>query len=520
MHRLCLAALLAAVVASGSVLAQALDFTAVRAHVDFSKALRPWDGFGVNYVETSQTFDYEKWPQDYGGFRFLKEDDRRRIVDLVFGAGGLQVSLLKMFLDPHHQATSGGPYDHERTTAHMRFVAREGVRTTRARGADLQVITTLYGPPAYMTRQNVIRGRDVDPRHREALADYMVEWARFLREREGLPVRVISLHNEGESWRRWPADGGHDEMVTEGGHDYNVFFPPEQVADLVKLLRRRLDARGLSQVRVTPGEWTNWYRFPAWGYADALADDEEALRALGLITSHGFYVGGQEAGRWFGPHTSRGNDILRARRPDLHAWCTSTSWDVKVGAGAERRYVMNAGFVKELHGNIYEAGVNAIIPWAFIQNASQWNKPDPNPGSAIRTYDDGTWEIKKGYYYYKQVSRAGQPGMAVVRTSAMDSELALIGFASNGTRHPDAVVVINFGPNDWKTKLGVQGTAHTRFHAFRTTGSETYELRATARPLDDGSENFRDLGVFSVEHGAIVFDAPANSVTTFFGVAQ
>ena len=25
------------------------------AHVDFSKKLRPWDGFGVNYVEVAQT---------------------------------------------------------------------------------------------------------------------------------------------------------------------------------------------------------------------------------------------------------------------------------------------------------------------------------------------------------------------------------------------------------------------------------------------------------------------------------
>jgi hypothetical protein len=110
--------------------------------------------------------------------------------------------------------------------------------------------------------------------------------------------------------------------------------------------------------------------------------------------------------------------------------------------------------------------------------------------------------------------------MAVVHTAAMDSELALIGFASNGTRHPDAVVVVNFGPNDWRTQLHVKGTEHTRFHAYRTTGSETYELRDTARPLDDGTDNFRDLGVFTVENGALVFEAPANSVTTFFGVGR
>jgi hypothetical protein len=508
-----------ALFATAPAAAQSFGFTGIHAEVDFSKKLLPWDGFGVNYVETSQTFDYDKWPQDYGGFRFLREEDRRRIVDLVFGEDGLKVGLVKMFLDPHHQKAAGGSFDHARTTGNMRWFVREGLRTTRARGADLEIITTLYGPPAYVTKQNVIRGRDLNPAHRNALADYMIEWVRYLREQEGFPVNYISLHNEGESWRRWPDHGGHDDMVTEGGHDYNFFFPPEQVVDIVKLTRQRLDARGMRDVKVTPGEWTNWYRFPAWGYADALAADDDAMNALGLITSHGFYVGRQEAGRWFGPHTSRGNDILRARRPELRSWTTSTAWDAKVDVGLDpRRYVMKSDFIKELHGNIYEARVNAIIPWAFIQNASQWNKPDPNPGAAIRTYDDGTWQIKKGYYYYKQVTRAGQAGMAVAHTAAMDSEIALIGFASNGTAHPDAVVVINFGPNNWRTQLHVRGTEHTRFHAYRTTGSETYELRETAQPLDDGSDNFRDLGVFPVENGAIVFDAPANSVTTFFGV--
>jgi hypothetical protein len=35
--------------------AQTADFTAVRAEVDFSRHVRPWDGFGVNYVEVAQS---------------------------------------------------------------------------------------------------------------------------------------------------------------------------------------------------------------------------------------------------------------------------------------------------------------------------------------------------------------------------------------------------------------------------------------------------------------------------------
>jgi hypothetical protein len=35
-----------------------------RIAVDFSRPIRPWDGFGVNYVEACQTRDYAAEPQD------------------------------------------------------------------------------------------------------------------------------------------------------------------------------------------------------------------------------------------------------------------------------------------------------------------------------------------------------------------------------------------------------------------------------------------------------------------------
>jgi hypothetical protein len=72
--------------------AQALDFTTSRAEADFSKKLQAWDGFGFNYIETAQTMDYAKDPQEYGGFSLLKEEDRQKIVDLVFGEDGLRVA--------------------------------------------------------------------------------------------------------------------------------------------------------------------------------------------------------------------------------------------------------------------------------------------------------------------------------------------------------------------------------------------------------------------------------------------
>jgi hypothetical protein len=465
--------------------AQALDFAAVRAEIDFACKLQDWDGFGFNYVETCQTRDYAQDPQEYGGFSLLQEEERQNIIDLVFGEDGLKVGLLKMFCDPFHQAEPGGRFDHETTTRWLRYFAREGVKRTRASGRDLSVITTLYGPPAYMTKQKVMRGRDLDPAHRRDLARYLVEWVQFLRERERLPVKYVSLHNEGEDWHRWTQAG----QTSDPRHDYNLFWPPEQVNEFMVLVAGELSRAGLPQVGVTPGENTNWYRFDSWGYADAIADDPAALRAMALITSHGFYVGNY--GRWFGEHKSAGIDKLRAKRPELHAWVTSTSWSK-----------MDATNIKEHHGNIYTAKVNGIIPWAGIQRPATWVGGDPNPGSAFTVREDGTWEVRRGYYMYKQVSRAGQPGMAVVRTMAMDSEIAIIGFSANGTKHPDAMVVVNTAERAKKVHLTLKGTAARAFTTYRTT--------------NDDKERYASLGRQRSQSGALVYDAPAGSVTTFF----
>jgi len=466
--------------------AQADDFRAVRAEVDFSKKLREWDGFGVNYVEVAQTIDYSEDPQEYGGFSLLTEQQRQEIIDMIFGDEGLKPGIVKMFYDPWHQKQPGEKFDHKTTTKWMRYFVRQGLRKTRARGDDLTIITTLYGPPTWATKQNFLRGRDLDPKRKRDLARYMIDWVRFLREEEGFQVKYISLHNEGEDWMRWPTDGKSGNIGT--GHDYNMFWPPQQVVDFLKFMRPMLDKVGLQDVGITPGECTNWYRFSGWGYADAIADDPVALKNLGLITSHGFYGGNY--GRWFGEHRSLGTDILRAKRPELHAWVTSTSWSK-----------MDVTNLKEMHGNIYTAKVNAITPWACIQRPPKWVGGDPNPGTAFKVFEDGTYEVTRGYYYYKQFTRAGQPGMVVARTFAMDSEVAVIAFARNATKNPDAFVLVNIGNKDKQIAVKVLGSDNKVFDAFRTT---------------DDKDRYKHIGRFRLKNDFIKYKAPARSATTFF----
>lgn len=471
---------------------QALEFTAVSAEVDFSVLLREWDGFGFNYVETAHTSDMEEFRQEYGGFSLLDEKEKQEIIQLVFGEEGLKVGLVKMFLGPLHQLDPEGPYDHRYTTENMRYFVREGLNLSRKNGRDLQIITTLYGPPGFTTKQKVHRGRDLDPEYKDEVAKYMVDWVRFLKNEEKFPVKYLSLHNEGEDWRRWDQQG----YTENENHDYNMYWPPGQVMDFVKMMPVELEKAGLGDVAITPGETSNWYRFGTWGYVEAFLRDPEALNALGLITSHGFYSGNY--GRWFGEHKSTGIDRLRAVRPELHAWVTSTSWSK-----------MDAYNIKEMHGNIYTAKVNGIIPWAGIQRPPHWVGGDPNPGSAFTVYEDGSYKIRPGYYFYKQITRAGQPGMAVAQASAMDSEIAMIAFASNGTDTPDAFLVTNIKRKSQRVAMVIKGTNAKTFKAYRTTKSPDSEI-------DEIVEKYTPLGEFRVNDGMIVYDAPAGSVTTFF----
>ncbi len=437
---------------------------------DFTAPLRPWDGFGFNYVETAQTRDYRSAPQDYGGLSGVTEAVREQVYDWVFGEDGLRPGLLKLFLDPFHM-TEPGPgyransdriqpefYEHSATTRQMHAFAREAVRRAAARGERVAAIVTLYGPPGWMTLQRCVRGRDLDPARRLDLVKYLVAYARYLTDELGLDVRAASLHNEGEDWMRWPEDGVTPEDST---HDYNLYWPPEQAVELLPMLRRVLDANGLPDVAAAPGETSNWARFHHWGYAEAIARDPRALAALGLITSHGFWS--SYMGQWNADHRSVGIDRLRESRPELRAWTTSAGFGRDFG-----------GLIWEAAQSIYAAKVNAIIPWAGIQCDAHWKGGDPNPKTAIRIGTDGTARREKEYFVYRHLTRAGRPGMAVAPAFVNDSEIIPIAFASNGTPHPDALIVANIGSEEKTMRVALPGYSPTVFSGWRTTPEEDH----------------------------------------------
>ena len=128
-------------------------------------------------------------------------------------------------------------------------------------------------------------------------------------------------------------------------------------------------------------------------------------------------------------------------------------------------------------------------------------------GTAILVDREGNFALTPGYYFYKQLTRAGKRGMGVTHTLASNPQLFLIAFAGQDSGHPDAFVLTS-NIRIWTLPLRVEvkGTPFKRFRAWRSS--------------EDGKEQFRDVGIFDVIDGAILYDPPAGTTTSFLGISE
>jgi hypothetical protein len=113
----------------------------------------------------------------------------------------------------------------------------------------------------------------------------------------------------------------------------------------------------------------------------------------------------------------------------------------------------------------------------------------------------GDYTIEQGYYLFKQLSRAGQPGMAVADVTTSDPNIQLMAFASNGTANPDAFIVFNLSERAHPgVRVRVSGTDAKSFDAYVTGFRKQYA----------------PLGAIPVQNGALEFAVPPQAVITFF----
>jgi hypothetical protein len=342
------------------------------------------------------------------------------------------------------------------------------------------------------------------------LAEYMISWTKYLRNVERLPVKYLSLHNEEAGNDSWNAKGYPKANVMTGRLDRGLLWPKEQIADYLGFMRAKLYAQGLHEVGLTPGETRTWGFLNSQGIPDEIISKAKAMKNLGLITSHGF-MRYETGNKRFRPadYDSTGIEKLLAQNPDLHAWTTSCRLD------GFTKDVADIGYMEQMRLQIYETKVNGIIPWAIIH--CKWESDRVMDGSfkrsgnsnspihVIRTSEtSGYYEVRKGYYFYKQLTRAGRPGMQVANVSSNDNAVKVIAFTSSDTDNPDSFIVFNTSDSNKPLTIALSGTDATQF-----TGYVTSESNA-------GDKNYESIGVVTADNDAISYSIPARSSVVFF----
>lgn len=437
----------------------------LRAHVDFSRKLRDWDGFGVCFTDKA-TVD----PEEY----FTLNEHHQRFLQEFFGSNGLRMGIVKMFIDPFRlnycqqdsdedQIVEVNEYHFYDLPSFHAQLARYILEVARNGGVDLKIILSGLCPPAWMTRQKELSGRDLDPVNRIHYSRYMVAWARYLSVTEKLPVYCLSLHSRGEMWQLWDSYG----IPLYSNTGMNLYWSPEMVVDFLKLIRRQLDHNGLEHIGLSPGDTKNWGNFYDWGYADLISEDPLALKAVSLLTSNANLSGNSN------DFCSTGIDLIHEKRPDLHAWVT-----------ADELRNIRPGSISALYKLIYRTKVNSVILSTTIKNK------------------DSSFSQSKDLSFLKPVCKAGQPGMGVCQVGCNGSDIFIIGFSSNSTGNTDSFVLINDEKLDWNMPIEIRGSASAKFSVYRTSVSE----------------NFLRLEDVTVKEGKIHYLAPAKSVSGFYTI--
>lgn len=114
--------------------------------------------------------------------------------------------------------------------------------------------------------------------------------------------------------------------------------------------------------------------------------------------------------------------------------------------------------------------LNGYIPWAFIQNPSEWVGGDPNPGCAFIVSDNGTLTITKGYYYFKQFSRAGQRNMNIVDSASDQSNIFTLAFGKGGNTVSDVYdnfIILSLSQQEMR--ITIEGSDIEQYDMYRTS---------------------------------------------------
>jgi GH35 family endo-1,4-beta-xylanase/O-glycosyl hydrolase len=376
----------------------------VRVTVDPHRTYQRVDGFGI-----SEAFQRSNILH---GSRGLSPAKQQQVLDLLFTRAGTDFSLLRNGIgsSPTNEndwmrsiapVAPAGPdeplqYQWDRDDNSQVWLAHEAI----ARGVR-HVYADAWSAPGYMkTNGSDANGGTLKPEWAPAYARYLAKYIRLYGD-EGIPIDLVGFLNE-------------PDIATSYA---SMQFTPQQAAGFVKLLGPELRRQGL-RTKVACCDATGWD--VGKPYVDAILDDPQAARWLGVATAHGY--------------SSPPAYPLTTRRP---VWQTEWAqleqpWNPAWDDGSDASGLTWAQNVQDA---FVRGGVNAFFYW--------WGAHGSDSNSGLIRMDGDGYEVSKRFWALAAFSRFVRPGAERIAAGSHDDTLHVSAFRNRDGSV--AVQVLNTG---------------------------------------------------------------------------
>jgi O-glycosyl hydrolase len=327
--------------------------------------------------------------------------------------------------DPNHFNWAG--FDDAAVARTLTFLQR-----LKDRGVT-RFMATVWTPPAWMkTNGSVYDGGMIRPDLRAEFAEYIAAFAIVARDQFGIQMTAVSVQNEPLFVQSYES----------------AIMTPEQFREVVRSVRRKLDAEGLSSVKILmPEDVASSDRFD-W-YVSPTMNDAETADAVGALAAHG-----TKTNNW----NSMSAVIDKYNAQDgTPFWLTEASGHTADWAGA-------LDFGTTVHDALTRGDAAAYLYW-------QWTERQQSSQFSLMV--DGNPTAK--YYVAKHFYRYIRPDAVRYATSTNDAGLRIVSFkdaASGAVTH----VLINTAATaaDVTINLASGSGLPASYKQYRSSASENH----------------------------------------------
>jgi glucuronoarabinoxylan endo-1,4-beta-xylanase len=401
----------------------------------------------------------------------LKQKDRQRIYDLVYGDDGLRLNIVRIHISATAQPLAA---DAPLRKQGLRYDWQHDIRTQNVYKAvapalkrgGMIVYAVPFSPPARWKSNNQLTlGGSVAREQYREYAEYLADFVDYYRKMHGVTIDVLSLQNEPDVTAPW------DSCRWTG----------KELAEFLKVLAPVFQERRLATAFMLP-EGTSW-RSTCMLAAPAL-DDPETRRLVGILASHSYQS--DTAG-------DLGRELLRgaSERYKLPVWMSEMCLMWTPDDPGMDAALKIAGMI---HDDIVRGGAAAWI-YCFVIFTPKF------PGSMgvlSPVTAAGELVVPKRFWAMANYSRFVRPGWKRIRVEG--SALPSSAFVSpDGDRV--AIVAINPGDKERSATYDFGDRTVSSIETYTTSNSA--DLKSS--PLQPG------------ERQSLAVTLPPRSITTIVG---